>query len=243
MFKAVRQKKIFEVILDQIKELLITKQLKVGQKMPTEMELSETLGISRSSLREALRILDVLGIIEAKAGEGTLIKPTEPENLRNIMSLVALSRGIDPVELYEVRTVIEMYAARMAAMRRTDEDLHALKFHLSKLDNQFENQALEIESDFYFHRTIVNASKNNVLVMLIEMISGLLEEQIRETRSQFASSKTTLEHFQSQHWEVYQAIVDQQPERAEEAMLEHLIYAQKELGIRVDYVSKKQISK
>lgn len=237
MFKVIKQKKIFEVILDQFKDLLMTKKLKIGQRIPTEMELSETWGISRTSLREALKVLNVLGIIEAKAGEGTIIKQADPENLKNIMSLVALSRGIDTVELYEVRTVIEMYSVRLAAMRRTDEDLAALKQHLAKMEHDYVNKELEIESDFYFHRSIVEASKNKILIMLMEMISGLLEEQIRETRSKLASSVGTLKQFQKQHWDIFRAIEQQLPERAESAMLEHMNYAQQELGFHPRYVS------
>ncbi|MEB3102553.1 FadR/GntR family transcriptional regulator [Ferviditalea candida] len=237
MFKVIKQKKIFEEILDQFKDLLITKKLKIGQKIPTEIELSETWGISRASLREAMRVLDVLGIIEAKSGEGTIIKQADPENLKNIMSLVALSRGIDTVELYEVRTVIEMYSVRLAAMRRSDQDLSVLKEHLVKMDKVYANKEREIELDFYFHRSIVEASKNKIMIMLMEMISGLLEEQIRETRSKLASSTETLNRFQQQHWEIYRAIEQQLPEQAESAMLGHMNYAQRELGLDPRYVS------
>ncbi|BCJ85697.1 FadR/GntR family transcriptional regulator [Effusibacillus dendaii] len=239
MFKAIRHKKIFEEILDQIKELLITKKLKVGQKIPPELELSESWGISRSSVREALRVLDVLGIIEAKTGEGTIIKQADPENLKNIMSLVALSRGIDTIELFEVRTVIEMYSVRLAALNRTDHDLSVLKRYLIKLDDLYVNQEMEIESDFYFHRWIVEASKNKILVMLMEMISGLLEEQIRETRSLLSASNETLKRFQNQHWEIFQAIEQKQPVRAEKAVLDHLNYAQHELGLQPKFVGGK----
>lgn len=239
MFKAIKHKKIFEEILDQFKELLITKKLKVGQKIPPEVELSESWGISRSSVREALKVLDVLGIIEAKAGEGTIIKQADPENLKNIMSLVALSRGINTIELFEVRTVIEIYSVRLAALKRTDYDLAVLKHYLLKMDDLYANKDMEIESDFYFHRSIVEASKNKILIMLMEMISGLLEEQIRETRSQLSTSSNTLKRFQKQHWEIFLSIQNQQPQQAEKAMLDHLNYAQYELGFQPRYVGGK----
>lgn len=233
MFKTVKNKKIFEVILDQIKELLLKKELVVGQKIPSEIELSESLGISRSSLREALRILDVLGIIEARAGEGTIVKQADPENLKNIMSLVALSRGIDTVELFEVRTVIEMYAARLAALHRSERDLAEIRHHLRRMDDKSLNDEEGIASDYYFHSAIVQASNNKILIMVMELIAGLLEEQIRTTRKRLAAG--ILKRFQQQHWEIYSAIEGGKPEQAEAAVMEHMNYAQQELGFQPRY--------
>jgi GntR family transcriptional repressor for pyruvate dehydrogenase complex len=235
MFKPVKSTTIFEAILDQIKNLLVTKQLKVGQKMPSELELSESLGISRSSLREALGILRILGIIEPKTGEGTVIRQASPENLKKIMSLVAVSRGINMEDLFEIRTMVEMYAVRSAAARRTDQDLASMRRFLSQLDNEFANQEMEIESDYQFHRSIVEASKNSMLMMLTELISGLLEEQITTTRRRF-SNTDVLKNFQRQHWAIYRFIEQRHTKEAEAAMLEHLNYAQQEMNLRPFYI-------
>jgi GntR family transcriptional repressor for pyruvate dehydrogenase complex len=232
MFKTVKNKKIFEEILDQIKELMVTKQLIVGQKMPSEIELSGSLGISRSSLREALRVLDVLGIIEAKAGEGTVIKQADPESLKNIMSLIAVSKGLDTVELFEVRTFLEVESASLAALRRTDSDLELIKTNLIQMDGPQLNKEREAFLDFLFHQSIVKASKNRMLVMLMELISGLLEEQIRTTRNQVAASAKVIKHFQNQHWAIYQSIENQDRDGAKKNMFEHFSYAQLELGLQ-----------
>jgi GntR family transcriptional repressor for pyruvate dehydrogenase complex len=148
------------------------------------------------------------------------------------MTIVALSRGIDMVELFEVSTVIEMYSVRLAAFRRTDEDLETLKHYLIKMDDDYANKEMENESDFNFHRSIVEASKNKILVMLLEMISDLLEEQIRVTRIKLATSTDTLKRFQEQHREIFRAIESQIPGRAEAAMLDHMNYAQQELKLQ-----------
>ncbi|WP_040346717.1 FadR/GntR family transcriptional regulator [Neobacillus bataviensis] len=225
MFKTVRNKKIFQEILDQIKDLLLKKQLKVGQKIPSEIELSESFGISRSSLREALKVLSVLGIIESKTGEGTIIKQAEPEHLKNLMSLVAVSNGLDTLQLYEVRIILEIHAASLAAMRRTDQDLEAIKSNLIKMDNFV---AVEQEADFLFHKSIVQASKNDMLIMLMGLISDLISEQIKILQISFAASYKT-QKVQSQHWDIYRAIESGNPVEAQSAMLEHLSLGQIQL--------------
>jgi GntR family transcriptional regulator, transcriptional repressor for pyruvate dehydrogenase complex len=228
MFKTIRKKKKFEEVLDQIKILLLTRRLKVGQKLPNEIELSESMGISRSSLREALRILDILGIIEGKSGEGTIIKQANPENLKSIMSLVAVSKGLDTDELVETRILLEMSSAKFAAERRTEEDLKTIKNILLEMDQNYitDNEEANVHSDFLFHQAIVSASKNRMLMLLIEVISDLLGEQIRTTRTKFATSPEILGRFQKEHWKIYKLIEDQQSEEVERLMSEHLKNAQ-----------------
>src|SRR5690625_2891443 len=204
MFKKIKKKKKYEEVLDQIKHLLITRKIKVGQRLPNEMELSEMMNISRSSLREALKILSIIGIIESKAGEGTIIKQAQPENLQIIMSLVAISKGLDTNELFEVRIILENAAANLAAKRRSEENLHEIHKILVEMDKHYLNQDTEaqIYHDFLFHQAIVNASKNRMLVTLTEIIADLLGEQIETTRRELESSKQVLNRFQEEHWAI-----------------------------------------
>ncbi|WP_126425321.1 FadR/GntR family transcriptional regulator [Brevibacillus marinus] len=229
MFRTVKNKKIFEEILDQIQELLITKQLELGQKIPSEMELSESLGISRSSLREALKVLSVLGIVESKAGDGTVIKQADPDKLKNIISLIAVSYGLDTTELYEVRTILEMKAAGLAAVRRDEEDLKAMKRHLDNMDSEVNNETLTAEADFLFHQAIVASSKNKMLVLLMELISGLLGEMIHNTRRRLGTD--IIKRFQEQHRSLFHAIEAGNPKAAQTILFEHLTFAQEELGL------------
>ncbi|MCM3566948.1 FadR/GntR family transcriptional regulator [Neobacillus mesonae] len=216
-----KNKKICEEILEQMKELLVSGHLTVGQRIPSEIELSETLGVSRSSLREALRVLDVLGIIEAKTGDGTFIKEAKMENIGNIMTLVALSKELETSDLYEVRIILESYAASLAAERRSNEDLAIAKKYLLKADNGSTGEEGSL-LDHLFHSSVIKASKNNVLVMLMDMISGLLSEQIKSTRTLFSSSAELMELIQKQHWEIYDAIEQQKPLEAQKKVFDHL---------------------
>ncbi|MCM3733924.1 FadR family transcriptional regulator [Fictibacillus nanhaiensis] len=233
MFTVIKKKKKFEEVLDQIKKLLITKKLRIGQKLPNEIELSESMGISRASLREALKVLSVLGIIEGKSGEGTVIKQADPENLKSIMSLVAISKGLDTNELFEVRTILEMAAAGYTAARRTDEDLQTIKNILVEMDEQYlkGNEEEQSHYDFLFHHAIVSASQNKMLLILVEVISDLLSEQIRTTRSELATSPKVLKRFQEEHWSIYHAISSQNSHLAQQIVSDHLTLARAELGL------------
>lgn len=232
MFSVINKKKKFEEVLDQIKKLLITKKLKIGQKLPNEIELSESMGISRSSLREAFKVLSVLGIIEGKSGEGTIIKQANPENLKNIMSLVAISKGLNTNELFEVRTILETAAVKFTAERRTEEGLQKMKNILLEMDNlPYEDEEEQANFDFLFHQSIVSASQNRMLLILVEVISDLLGEQIKTTRSELATSPEILKRFQEEHWAIYRAIVKKDCEEAQRIMSAHLTCAQADVGL------------
>jgi len=228
MFKGVKKKKKFEEVLDQIKELLRTKKLKTGQKLPTEIELSESMGISRSSLREALTILSILGIVEGKSGEGTIIKQAQPENLKSIMSLVVVSKGLDMHELFETRVLIEKEAAGLAAKKRHDSDLQNIFHILSEAEQKYSKitEGEQADFDFLFHKSIVEASQNRMLSVLVEVISDLLEEQIRTTRSELATSPQVLQRFQNEHWMIYESIKNSHAEEASQLMEDHLVNSQ-----------------
>ena len=113
------------------------------------------------------------------------------------MSLVAISKGLDTQELFEVRITLETAAASFAAERRSDTDLQNIKSILIKMDEYFVNQdeEAEIQFDFLFHQSIVKASQNRMLLLLIEVISDLLGEQIRTTRSELATSYRSIKTF------------------------------------------------
>ncbi|MEH7382862.1 FadR/GntR family transcriptional regulator [Bacillus sp. JJ1533] len=231
MFKELKKKKRFEEIIDQIKYLLLNKELKLGQKLPNELELSESMGVSRSSLREALKVLSILGIIESKSGEGTIIKQAQPENLKEIMSLVAVSGGLDTLELFEARRILEKATVSIVANRRTEAHLNQIENILKEMDKHYVDSEEEMQSnfDFLFHKSIVEASENRMLVIIIGVISDLLREQIRTTRSELATTPQILKRFQKEHWEIFNAIKNKDPNEASRLMDAHLSNAQLEL--------------
>jgi GntR family transcriptional repressor for pyruvate dehydrogenase complex len=212
---------------------LLSKELTVGQKLPNEIELSESMGVSRSSLREALKVLSTLGMIEAKSGEGTIIRQAEPENLKEIVSLIAISGGIDTLELMEARKILEKATISIVAKRRTTTDLQQIESILKEMDKNYENSTEEEQSefDFLFHMSIVEASGNQMLSIIISVISDLLHEQIKTTRTELARSPEVLRRFQKEHWEIFAAIKNQDASTASSLIDAHLSNAQIELEV------------
>jgi GntR family transcriptional repressor for pyruvate dehydrogenase complex len=236
MFKKIRKKKKFEEVLDQFRHLLMSNTLVKGQRLPNEIDLSKSMGISRSSLRESLKILSLLGIIDGRPGEGTTIKEAEPENLKSIISLVLVSKEINTQELFEVRVILESSATGYAAKRRTEADLKRLHSILTNLDQSYKdgNEKMATTYDMLFHQAIVLASQNKVLIMLEEMISDLLEEQIIMTRTVLSSAPAILDRFQNEHWGIYTAIEQMDHAEAEILMKSHLENSQTEVKVEIE---------
>ncbi|MGO1058464.1 FadR/GntR family transcriptional regulator [Planococcus sp. FY231025] len=236
MFKKIRKKKKFEEVLDQFRYLLMSNTLVKGQRLPNEIDLSKSMGISRSSLRESLKILSLLGIIDGRPGEGTVIKEAEPENLKSIISLVLVSKEMNTQELFEVRVILESSATGYAAKRRTEADLKRLHSILTNLDQSYKdgNEKMATTYDMLFHQAIVLASQNKVLIMLEEMISDLLEEQITMTRTVLSSAPAILDRFQNEHWGIYNAIEEMAHAEAEMLMKAHLENSQTEVNVEIE---------
>lgn len=225
MFQEIRPKRVFQEILDQMKILFRTKQLSIGQKIPPERELAEQLGVSRSSLREALKVLGAIGVIDSRTGEGTVVAQAAPEQIGHLLTLVFASGQISTFDLYEARMVIEGEAAALAADRRTDAELSEMAKALEVLQTTTSPE-MAARADQDFHAGLIRAANNFVLQFVSSSISDVLHEQIVDTRGSFyEEASDVLGQFQKQHWEIYHCLVQRDGAGAKDAVLHHLRYA------------------
>ena len=156
----------------KIKDLIMSGEFAADSKLPKEQELAQRLGLSRNSLREAVRALTLIGVLEPRVGDGTYVTSLEPELLLTGMGFVSdLVSGDTLLELHQVRRILEPVATGMAATRLTDEDYAALDDCLERMDVAETTQAF-IAADEEFHRIIVAASGNSTLASLIQHLSG-----------------------------------------------------------------------
>jgi GntR family transcriptional repressor for pyruvate dehydrogenase complex len=160
-----------EAIL-KIKGMLLDGELQPGDRLPPEKELSERLGLSRNSLREAVKALDLIRVLDVRRGDGTYVTSLEPRLLLEAMSFVVdLHEDASILELFEVRRILEPAAAAMAAAHATEEDVAHLRTLMERV-----NQSTDIEElvahDLAFHRYIVDLSGNNYLSTLLDSLSG-----------------------------------------------------------------------
>jgi GntR family transcriptional repressor for pyruvate dehydrogenase complex len=160
-----------EAIL-KIKEMITTGRLEPGDRLPPEKELSETLGLSRSSLREAVKALEVIRVLDVRRGDGTYVTSLEPRLLLEALSFVIdLHDDRSVLEIFGVRRILEPAATGLAAARITTEQLDALAALVEKADADSGIESL-VQHDLQFHRAIVETCGNDYLAQLIDSISS-----------------------------------------------------------------------
>jgi len=226
-FKPIRNLKIYRQVIEQIKEMIYRGQLKKGDRLPSERDLREQLDVSRASIREAFSVLEILGLIESRPGEGTFITSGGKKNIFEPLSMVLLLEDNIAEELVEFRRVLEIDSARLAAERATETELEEIKKYNDILAASAGHEEKSVEADRMFHFTVAKSSKNKVLYDVMAAISDAMDYHIKYTRTKLVSESATMANFVRQHWEIYQAVKDGDSQRAMEEMKNHLDYVEK----------------
>jgi GntR family transcriptional repressor for pyruvate dehydrogenase complex len=205
-----------------IKELISSGEFSAGARLPTERELTQRFGLSRSSLREAVRALALVGVLESRVGDGTYVTTLEPELLLTGVGFVSdLAEGASLLELHQVRRILEPEATRLATPNLTAADLAGLEECLRRMEAETQVPAF-IEADSQFHRVILDACGNATLASLIQnMSSGTL----RARMWQALVAEGAVEATRASHRAIYDALVARDADRAAAADLMHLAIA------------------
>ncbi|MGK4579040.1 FadR/GntR family transcriptional regulator [Kitasatospora sp. HPMI-4] len=158
--------------IEKIKAMILSGALKPGDRLPKEPDLAAELGLSRNSLREAVKALSLLNVLDVRQGDGTYVSSLEPPLLLEALAFILdLHRDESVLELFQVRTILESAAAALAAQRMTDEQLAELRETLDRLGENPTVEAL-VANDLEFHGRIAAAAGNSVLASLIESLSN-----------------------------------------------------------------------
>lgn len=217
----VRRSRLSHQIIVQLSRMIREGQLRAGDRLPAERELAKRLDVSRTSLREALRVLEQSGVIATRQGGGTYVRDTSEESGFSPLTLV-LDHSDDIVgDLWEVRAIFEPSIAARAAVRATTQHLVDLDEIVAKqrtLLNQNVPHATWLDSDRAFHVAIARASHNVVAIRVIHLINQLLND----SRGHFAASTERREHAVTCHDNIRLAIHERNPQQARESMQEHL---------------------
>lgn len=216
-----KQKRVYQFIIEQVKESMENGDLKPGDKLPSERELANLMSVSRSAIREALSVMESAGLVEVLRGIGVFLKEDENGQLLSRMDGILHQRGINLVELLEVRQGIEGQSAYLAAIRRTKSDVKELKRAYEQMEKKYANNQVAEQEDLEFHTSVVKASKNLMLLESVKLFSDTFLDGVQQLRSKSIltgkSQVVLLEHL-----DIYKAIEKQDPEKAQEAMLHHL---------------------
>ncbi|MDF2570910.1 MAG: lutR 1 [Sporomusa sp.] len=222
MFKPVKTKKVYEEIIGQIKKLIVDGKLHPGDKLLSERELAEKLNVSRASVREAFSALEIMGIITIRPGEGSFVRQVSYEGMIEPLSFFLQIEIDDIVQLLEVRKILEIEAAALAATRATPADLETIKNALISMLEEVRAGGIGDMADAAFHFSIAKAANNPVLIRLMNAISDLLTKTFRTSRQKLflIENMPTLLH--QSHFEIYEAIAAHNPRLAKRKMQEHL---------------------
>lgn len=216
----IEKKKLYEEIADIISDNIRTGQLVEGEKLPSIQSLASEYGVGPASIREALNALRVMGMVDIRHGEGTFVKASSPKSFTAEM---AIFKKKDIEELLEVRKIIEVAAVKIAAAKRTDEQLQNIRSALLKMKQAISENELGEMSDLEFHMAIAEAANNSLLKNLLADVSDVMKTTMKETRKIWLYTQVkTIERLYHEHLEIYEAIADRDDNKAAMHMISHL---------------------
>ncbi|MFI1068897.1 FadR/GntR family transcriptional regulator [Streptomyces puniciscabiei] len=206
--------------IEEIKAMIAEGRLEPGQRLPTERDLAARLGISRSSMREAIRALTVMGVLEARHGSGIYVTALEAGDLLETFGVVAdLSRGPRLVELLEVRRILESTATALAAARITDGQLAAVEKHLAAMNATDDDPEEILAHDLAFHREIAAAAGNETMAAILE---GLSSRTFRARVWRGYQEEGAFARTRREHAAIHRALAARDPEAARAAAAAHV---------------------
>jgi len=217
--RAARAPSVTDDAIDKIRERIVSGAWGPGDRLPKESELAAELGLSRNSLREAVRALSQLRVLEVRQGDGTYVSSLEPDLLLESTGFVShLLLGEGAVALYEVRRILEAAAAALAAARIDEVGKKELAL---SLDQMRDAQGVEelVEADVAFHAVIARATGNPVLISLLATLS-LRMHRVRLWHGRAADN--ALDVTREEHRRIYEAIMQGDPELARAAATAHI---------------------
>ncbi|TVY10442.1 FadR/GntR family transcriptional regulator [Paenibacillus cremeus] len=228
--KIATPRKIHEVIAEQLKERIVSGELKPGDKLPSTKELSERFQVGRSTIREALSGLKAMGLVESHQGEGSYVRSIEAQDV-GLPEFDALLMSRETVlELIEARKALEISNAALAAEKRTEDDLRRFEAVLKRMEEHVGDEVEGERSDIEFHLILAQATHNSIMMRMIDSISSQMQTAIRETRRlQMYASRSVSHQLWREHQAIYEAIRTQQPELAQEEMRRHLFHVEQVL--------------
>jgi GntR family transcriptional repressor for pyruvate dehydrogenase complex len=216
--RPIERKRVSESIVEQLTELILDGTWGPGQRIPSERELSDSLNVGRTSVREALRILETMGYLEIRIGDGSYVREgiPIPFNVNNFINLVQADETFD--DLMEARELIEQQIAFIAAESATQDDLQELRAVVAQHADAIGRGDPGLEHDIQFHMRLAMATGNRVLFELQQILLQRLRDSIHKLLLEPGRPPLSVR----QHREVIEAIEERDPIEARKRMVEHL---------------------
>jgi len=216
-FEAIRKSKLSEQVATRL-EHLIAKQFKPGDKLPPERRLVEMFQVSRGSIRDAIRRLELMGLVEPRQGAGTVVRDPSVHPSENSLADVLLRKRELVTELLDVRYILEPPLAARAAMRISKDELTAMENILKRQEEKIRKGESTVEEDSEFHYKIALATNNTVILKILDVLMDLL----RDTRERSLQTEGRPRKSLNGHRHIIAALKRRDAAAAEEAMSRHL---------------------
>ena len=220
--KVVEKKRAYESIVQQVLDLIGNGKLKQGDQLPSERELTEIFRVSRTTVREAIRTLESMKLLQSRQGNGTYVLASSEAELVQPLAAALFNAKDDIRDIFYVRKIIEPHVAELAAENATTQETEEMEEILQKQEMCIEHNESIIETDTAFHNLMANASKNRVIerltVALVDFLKQSRENYLMEDEHGNKRSERSLEG----HKRVLAAIKKGDSEAAKNSMLQHL---------------------
>jgi GntR family transcriptional regulator, transcriptional repressor for pyruvate dehydrogenase complex len=228
IFKTVdpeRRSSTSEGVVTQLREMIHRGELRPGDRLPPERDLAKLLGVSRPTLRAAIRSLAAVGVLQSKQGAGTFVVESDgPPALDSApLRMMASLHGFTTSEMFEARRSLEMAIAALAAERATGEQMASMAEEIAGMFASLDDPEQFLVHDMRFHQMVAASSGNRIMTALMNMVATVLFDVRRKTVKRARDLKESAE----MHRHIYRAIRDRDGDAARNAMRDHLLLAQR----------------
>lgn len=234
MYTPIQSVKVFEQVAAQIETRILAGELRSGDRLPTERELAEQFHVSRTAVREAMKILAQKGLVDMRPGRGTIVIDGAHEAMQDSIGL-AMKLKLGEVggsdNLTEVRTILETEIAALAAARATEKEIAAMSEAVRVMDESLNDADAFIAADNTFHEALAQATQNALILILVKSIVHLLSEQ----RKQIFDTRGGPQRGQIHHRRILECVIHHDPEAAREAMRAHLQQVREDAGSSIHH--------
>ncbi len=217
MYEPVERPKVYQLVAERLLHQVRLRRLNPGDSLPPEHELARRYGVGRSSVREALRLLESKGVIRS-AGHGSFVVAEYGNALVDSLRFLLTLEAFDLEELYELRKILETEFAALAASRRDEEHLQRMEEAIREMEAGLDSQDRYIEADLRFHLTVAEATRNRVAVHVMRAIRDPLHRALASVYHIPGSPQKSM----TQHRAILEAVRGQDREGARRRMAEHL---------------------
>jgi len=214
-----QQTRVTAVLIAKIKEMIAKGELAPGARLPAERDLAKQFDVNRASVRQVLKVLEMMGVLTQRVGDGTYLSTSAEAILNEPLDFLVLLDDLSHHELFETRLIVEPELAARAAERATTEDLHALRAAVTAMQDSSGTEA-RLAADMAFHDAIFHASGNRICQLLFKRIHRTVLASMGHL-----SNRVALEQPLSYHKRIYAAIRSHDAEAARRLMREHILDA------------------